>query len=54
MRWFVVAMSVGLVVTSLIGIIMTLKIGRSPVATLACLGFGVLFPVVLALISYYG
>ena len=54
MRWFVVAMSVGLVVTSIIGIIMTLKIGRSPTATLVCLGFGVLFPVVLALISFYG
>ena len=44
MRWFVVAMSVGLMITSIIGIIMTLKIGRSPTATLACLGFGVLLP----------
>ena len=54
LRWFVVAMSVGLVVTSIIGIIMTIKMGRSRNATLACLGFGVLFPVILAFISYFG
>lgn len=54
MRWFVVAMAAGLVVTSILGIIMTLKIGRSRKATLACLGFGILFPLTLALIKYFG
>ncbi len=53
MRWFVVAMAVGLVLTSILGIIMTLKMGRSRTATLACLAFGVLFPLTLALVAYF-
>ena len=54
MRGFVVAMASGLVISSILGIIMTLKMGRSRNATLACLAFGVLFPIVLALIAYFG
>ena len=53
MRGFVVAMASGLVLTSILGIIMTLKMGRSRNATLACLAFGVLFPLTLTLIEYF-
>lgn len=51
---FVAAMACGLVVTTVLGVIMALKFGRNRKIALACLAFGVLFPLTLALIRLLG
>lgn len=53
MRGFVLAMSGGLVVTTMLGVVMAIKFGRSRKLALACLAFGILFPLTLVLIKVF-
>jgi len=47
---FVVVMAVSFVITTLLGVVMALKYGRSRRAAYGCLAFGVAFPLALVLI----
>lgn len=47
---FVLLMSLSFIVTTLLGVVMALKFGRSRRAAFYCLAFGVGFPIVLVLI----
>lgn len=47
---FVLLMALSFIITTILGVIMALKFGRSRRAALACLAFGVAFPLVLILI----
>lgn len=49
---FVVLMALSFIVTTLLGVVMALKFGRSRRAACACLAFGVIFPLVLVLIRF--
>ena len=51
---FVAAMAVGLVLTTVLGVVMALKYGRNRKIVFACLAFGVLFPLTLVLIRLLG
>lgn len=51
---FVLLMAVSFVVTTLLGVVMAIKYGRSRRAALLCLAFGVAFPSVLILIRALG
>lgn len=51
MRWFVVAMSVGFILTTLLGVVMALRYGKSRRAAVVCLVSGLLFPLSLVLIK---
>jgi len=48
---FVLIMAVSFIVTTVLGVIMAVKFGRNRRTAYFCLGFGVVFPVVLILIS---
>ena len=50
MMLFVAAMAAGLMLTTLLGVVMALKFGRSRKVATGCLAFGVAFPLVLVLI----
>jgi hypothetical protein len=47
---FVLLMSLSFIVTTILGVIMALKFGRSRRASYCCLAFGVIFPLALILI----
>ena len=44
-RYYVLAMAVGLVSTTILGIILAFQVARKKWLVCACLGFGVLFPI---------
>jgi hypothetical protein len=50
MKWIVVAMATSLILTTILGVIMTLESGR-PRTTALCLSVGVLAPIALVLIA---
>ena len=50
MRWFVFAMAIAFIVTTVLGIIMTFKYGRNRRASLYCLAAGIVVPLLLVLI----
>jgi ABC-type nitrate/sulfonate/bicarbonate transport system permease component len=52
LRYFVLAAAVGLVVTTILGIFMAFRYGRSRVWAAYCLGAGVLIPVVILLVYH--
>ncbi len=49
MSVFVLAMSFSFIVTTVLGIMMAFKFGRSRRAAFWCLGFGIIFPLAFAL-----
>lgn len=51
LRWFILLMALGFIVTTLLGIIMALTQGMNPKAAVYCLAFGVLFPAAVILVS---
>ena len=51
LRWFVLVMAASFIVTTVLGIVMALKFGKSRRAALYCLAAGVIFPLVLILLS---
>ena len=52
LRAYVLAMAVGFIATTILGIVMALKYGHRR-AVLCCLAFGVLFPLVVVLITAF-
>ena len=50
MRWFVFAMAIAFIVTTVLGIIMAFKYGRNRRASLYCLAAGIVVPLLLVLI----
>ena len=50
LRYFMLAASVGQVTTTILGVIMAFRYGRSTVSAALCLGAGVVIPVVMLLI----
>jgi hypothetical protein len=50
MMLFVLIMALSFIVTTILGVVMALKLGRSRRAAYCCLAFGVLFPVILVLL----
>lgn len=50
LRDFVLAMAVSFIVTTILGVVMALKYGRSRQAACCCLAGGVLFPAVVVLV----
>jgi len=50
---FVVVMAVSFIVTTILGVVMALKLGRSRKTAYCCLAFGVLFPLVLVLLRAF-
>jgi hypothetical protein len=53
LRVFVIVMAVSFIVTTLLGIAMAVKFGRSRKAACCCLAFGVLLPLVLVLLRLF-
>lgn len=53
MMVFVLLMAVSFIVTTVLGVVMALKFGRSQRASVYCLAFGVLFPVALVLLRLW-
>ena len=53
MEGFVLAMAVCFIVTTILGVIMAVKFGRSRKAAYWCLALGVLFPLVLVLLRAF-
>jgi len=51
---FVVIMALSFIVTTLLGVVMAIKFGRSRRAAFYCLAFGVVFPLLLVLIRASG
>lgn len=51
---FVLLMAVGFIVTTILGVLMAIKYGRSRRATFYCLFFGVAFPLLLILVRALG
>ena len=47
---FVLLMAVSFIITTILGILMAVKFGRSRKSAYLCLSFGVLFPLVLVLL----
>jgi len=54
LRAFVLVMALGFIVTTILGVVMAVKYGRSRKAAYCCLAFGVLFPLVVILIRVVG
>ncbi len=52
MMFFVLVMALAFVLTVLLGVVMALKHARSKKVVCACLIFGVMFPVLLALLRF--
>ena len=50
LHWFTVAMALGFIATTILGVIMALRFGKSRRATIVCLSFGFLFPLALVLV----
>jgi len=50
---FILVMALSFVVTTLLGVLMAVKFGRSRKAAYYCLAFGVLFPLVLVLLRAF-
>jgi ABC-type spermidine/putrescine transport system permease subunit II len=48
---FVVVMAVSFIVTTVLGVVMAVKFGRSRRAACACLAFGVVFPLLIILVK---
>src|SRR5579872_3083504 len=53
MAGFVLVMSMSFIITTLLGVVMAVKFGRSRRETFGCLAFGVLFPLVLVLVRFF-
>jgi hypothetical protein len=53
LRMFVLVMAGSFIVTTILGIVMAVKFGRSRRAAYYCLAFGVAFPLVLILIGLF-
>ena len=53
MEGFVLVMAVSFIVTTILGVIMAVKFGRSRNAAFYCLAFGVLFPLALVLLRVF-
>jgi hypothetical protein len=54
LRWFIVLMSLGFILSTLLGIIMALMQGTHRRAAFFCFAFGVLFPLVVMAVTFYG
>lgn len=52
-RAFIILMAVGFVITSVLGVVMALKYGRSRRAAMACLAAGIIIPVGLVLLRAF-
>ena len=53
LRWFIVFMAVGFVISTVLGVVMALTQGGHRKRALYCLAFGILFPLVVILISVF-
>lgn len=53
LRILVVAMALSFVLTTVLGVVMAFKFGRSRTAAMVCLAFGVVIPVALVLWRYW-
>jgi hypothetical protein len=53
LHWFIIAMAVGFIATTILGVVMALRHGKSRRAALICLLLGILFPVSLVLIKVF-
>jgi hypothetical protein len=53
MMGFVLVMALSFIITTILGIVMAVKFGRSRKAAYCCLAFGVLFPLILVLIRAF-
>jgi hypothetical protein len=54
LRDFVLVMAASFIVTTILGVVMSVKYSRSRRAAYCCLAFGVLFPLVFILIKAFG
>jgi hypothetical protein len=53
LRWFIVLMALGFIVSTILGIIMALTQGMHRRTAFYCLGFGILFPLTVMVISVF-
>jgi|ERR1035441_2215258 hypothetical protein len=53
LRYFILAMSIGFIFTTVLGVVMALTQGGNRKMALCCLAFGVVFPVSVILIHLY-
>jgi hypothetical protein len=53
LHWFVVAMAVGFILTTVLGVVMALRFGKSRRAAIACLLVGLLLPLGLVLLKLF-
>ena len=51
LRWFIVLMATGFIVSTILGVVMALTQGANRRAALYCLAFGILFPLAVIMIS---
>ena len=54
MAVFVLMMAVSFIITTILGVVMALKFGRNRRASMLCLAFGILFPIILVLLRLSG
>jgi len=53
LRWFIVLMALGFIISTIFGIIMAVTQGGNRKTAFYCLAFGVLFPLAVMVISVY-
>lgn len=53
LRWFIVLMAAGFVITTILGIVMALTQGTNRKTAFYCLAFGILFPLAVMVISAF-
>jgi hypothetical protein len=53
LRWFIVLMALGFIISTILGIIMALTQGGNRKRAFCCLAFGVLFPTAVMAISVF-
>ena len=51
LRWFIVLMAAGFIISTILGVVMALTQGTNRRTALYCLAFGVLFPLAVMVIS---